>query len=407
MNKFIEIPAKKAALAGEYDVAVIGGGFGGVAAALSAARNGARTCLIEKYCVLGGLGTAGNVVGYLALCDGRGRQVSYGLAEELLLLPMKYSGCRPLGKWGNKSGATRAELSETRYEMWYNPGPMMLGMEDLAEEAGVDLFYECRVTDVLKADGGELEGVVIESSEGCSVIRAKAFVDASGDAVLCNLCGESCEIAKENRAAAWYFSVDASGFVSLEKNAVHPYNSRDAKRHPPFSGLDNLSVRKHILLSHSLVKSDLEKKNAMRSAAGEKPLYLFSLPSMPEFRMTRRLEGKCVIKKGDEHKWHEDTVGIFADWRKAGPVYALPLRALAAVKTPNLFTAGRCISSTGDAWDVTRVIPVCSVSGQAAGAAAADMAACGETSVSRVQEMLRRAGVRLDPELVEEIPPCE
>ena len=53
------------------------------------------------------------------------------------------------------------------------------------------------------------------------------------------------------------------------------------------------------------------------------------------------------------------------------------------------------------------MIPVCSVSGQAAGAAAADMAACGEASVSRVQEMLRRAGVRLDPELVEDIPPCE
>ena len=68
----------------EYDVAVCGGGFGGIAAALAAARAGTKVILLEKLYMLGGLGTAGLVTIYLPLCDGMGRQVSFGIAEELV-----------------------------------------------------------------------------------------------------------------------------------------------------------------------------------------------------------------------------------------------------------------------------------------------------------------------------------
>ena len=68
------------------DVLVCGGGFGGIAAALAAARHGAKVILLEKQYVLGGLGTAGLVTIYLPLCDGYGKQVSFGIAEELLRL---------------------------------------------------------------------------------------------------------------------------------------------------------------------------------------------------------------------------------------------------------------------------------------------------------------------------------
>ena len=65
------------------DVAVAGGGVAGIAAALSAARAGAKVALIERGFTLGGLATAGLVTIYLPLCDGKGRQVSFSLAEEL------------------------------------------------------------------------------------------------------------------------------------------------------------------------------------------------------------------------------------------------------------------------------------------------------------------------------------
>ena len=70
----------------KYDVAVVGGGVAGVAAALAAARNGLRVVLIEKTVLLGGLATNGMIYIYLPICDGFGHQVSFGIAEELLKL---------------------------------------------------------------------------------------------------------------------------------------------------------------------------------------------------------------------------------------------------------------------------------------------------------------------------------
>lgn len=70
----------------EFDVAVCGGGIAGISAALAASRQGRKVVLFEKQFILGGLGTAGIVTIYLPLCDGFGKQVSFGIAEELLRL---------------------------------------------------------------------------------------------------------------------------------------------------------------------------------------------------------------------------------------------------------------------------------------------------------------------------------
>ena len=72
------------------EVAVAGGGIAGVAAAVQAARCGKKTVLIEKSVYCGGLATGGLIYIYLPLCDGNGRQVTFGIAEELLRRSMKY-----------------------------------------------------------------------------------------------------------------------------------------------------------------------------------------------------------------------------------------------------------------------------------------------------------------------------
>jgi len=85
------------------------------------------------------------------------------------------------------------------------------------------------------------------------------------------------------------------------------------------------------------------------------------------------------------------------DWRRAGPVYYLPFRALVGVETNNLVTAGRCISAAS-AWDITRPIPTCVVTGQAAGAAAALAVALGQRrladlDISTLQAHLKKQKV--------------
>lgn len=65
----------------DYDVIVAGGGIAGIAAALAAARAGKRVLLLERMFALGGLATLGLVTIYLPLCDGKGHQLSFGLAR--------------------------------------------------------------------------------------------------------------------------------------------------------------------------------------------------------------------------------------------------------------------------------------------------------------------------------------
>ena len=78
---YIKEKAKSLPVTGEYDVVVAGGGIAGVAAALAAKRNGAKVLLIEKQFLVGGLATLGLITIYLPLCDGEGKQVSFGIAE--------------------------------------------------------------------------------------------------------------------------------------------------------------------------------------------------------------------------------------------------------------------------------------------------------------------------------------
>ena len=87
---------------GDYDVIVVGGGIGGVAAAVAAARNGAKTMLMEKQINLGGLATVGLINWYEPLCDGNGKQVVGGIGEELLRLSIRYGMENLPAKWGGE-----------------------------------------------------------------------------------------------------------------------------------------------------------------------------------------------------------------------------------------------------------------------------------------------------------------
>lgn len=405
----ISLPERKAPVHGDFDVVVAGGGFGGVAAALAAARNGAKTLLLEKSATLGGLGTAGFVVIYLPLCDGFGHQVSFGIVEELLKLPLKCSPVKPNGAWADPKNATVEELAARRYELVYHPAPMSLGLEQVLLDAGVTIYYDTLITDILKDASGAITHVVVDNKSGCGVFSTKFVVDGTGDADLCKFADEECEISKLNKLGAWYYSLNDHNEIELRTHAVHPYNSPDHVRHMCLDGTDFRDVSKHIIESHKLVMLENEYHNLKpREELGKEIFFPGFIPSMACFRMTRRIVAPYTMTEEDNHKWHDDAVGIFPDWRKRGPVYALPYRSLYAQKTPNLITVGRCISTTGDTWDVARVIPVCAISGEAAGTAAAlclkgNVQKFADLNVKQLQQTLVNAGVSLDRSLVENI----
>lgn len=380
----------------ECDVLVAGGGFAGIAAALSAARAGramgqeTRVILLERGYMLGGLATAGLVTIYLALCDGRGHKVARGIAEELFMLSIKHGAeARYPTAW--LDGGTEEERAKYRFEVQFNPQLFAIEAEKLLLSEGVKILYGatavgCGVNDK------KITHVMIEGKGGREAISvSRSVVDSTGDADICKLSfAKTVNFTPGNKLAAWYYGYGNHNY-DLYMCGVNDIKLDTATSIPDdfrFSGLDTDELSRVTEISHSALLSDLLKR---RSEIPD--LVPVTIGTIPQVRMTRRLSG--AIEHGIEEQSYADTVGLFPNWKKRGPVYELSFGALYGGEIINLLTAGRCISVTEEMWDVTRVIPVCAVSGEAAGAAAAmfDHMPCAD--VTLLQSYLKGAGVLL------------
>jgi len=388
----IEEAARTLNVARSVDVLVAGGGIAGVAAALASARNGAQTLLLEKECALGGLATLGMIIRYLPLCDGYGHQVIGGIGEELMRESQRYGVLKMHGPWyglpevwtGEGSVEARAKK---RFEADYDAGPMIMTLEKLLQEAGVEIWYDTRLC---SASSGGLTHVIVENKSGRLALEARAFVDATGDADLCFLAGEATESSDQNRRSGWYFSVrdDENPVLHTLTDPLYQPCLPGSRFYAGDRGSD---VSAYVQDMHDMILENAQKQNAVP----------FLIPTIPLFRMTRRLLGRETLTEANLGQWRTDAVALTGDWRKPAPVYAIGLAHLQGVKSANLFAAGRCISSAGDAWDVTRVIPTCAATGEAAGLAAAMWAQTGTVDVPALQNSLKAAGAILDPGLLQ------
>ena len=120
-----------------------------------------------------------------------------------------------------------------------------------------------------------------------------------------------------------------------------------------------------------------------------------TVATIPQIRMTRRIDGEYTLSTREEHTRFSDSVGMVSNWKKRGPVYEVPFRTLYSAKMKNLLCAGRCTSVEDGMWDVMRVIPCCAVTGEAAGTAAAMSNDMTTLSVEALQARLAQKGVRL------------
>jgi len=393
---FVVRPSRKLPVRGIYDVAVVGGGIAGVAAAVAAARAGARTCLIEKEHALGGLATLGLVVFYLPICDGCGRQVIAGLGEELLKISIQYGPGDIPAPWRSRNGS-RAARAKERYRVQFWPAAYILALDEIVVKSGVKLFFDTRFCET-KRSGGRIEALIVENKDGAGALQAKTVVDASGDADVCALAGEPTAARCDNRRSGWYFAFD-DGRVRLVAQHDDLY-AKPRRGQPLFAGHIAESVTAHDLAGRQMI---LEHYLRTRGGRDRHRFYPLAVPTFPEFRMTRRLKGAFELDDAHMHRSFDDAIGMSGDWRKAGPVFQIPLRCLTGMRNDNLLVAGRCISTTDLAWDWARAIPTCAVTGEAAGVAAAQAAALSTRleglKIERLQARLRRNGVLISDEL--------
>lgn len=381
------------------DVAVAGGGVAGIAAALSAARAGAKVALIERGFTLGGLATAGLVTIYLPLCDGKGRQVSFSLAEELLRLSVSEycDGRRGYSNWLTDDTMHRSE-SDPRFEVNFNPHLFAICAEKLLEREGVKILYGCYAV-AAPTENGRISALICEGKSGRFAVKAKSYVDATGDADVCFLSGEdTATFGQGNVLAAWYYGAGKNGYELFPLGVCDvpdEEKEKGAKSEKPlvssrFTGLDDAEISKMISLSHDVILRDYRRRHA-----ADESFEPATIPSIPQLRMTRRINGVYVMGADETHREFADSVGMVSDWRKRGPVYEVPFSTLRGKKVKNLLAAGRCTSVTDGLWDVMRVIPCCAVTGEAAGLAAAIADDFSSIDVSALQAGLSERGVKL------------
>lgn len=155
----------------ESDVVVVGGGTSGLVAAISAARNGASTIIVERQGFLGGTMTGSLLPHMQTFHDSTGKQIVGGIAQEIIDELIKNNGAighlkRPPKFWGTDTP--------------YDAEVFKLVAERLVKEAGIEVLYHTFFSDVLKKNDN-LKGVIIENKSGRQIILGKMVIDATGD----------------------------------------------------------------------------------------------------------------------------------------------------------------------------------------------------------------------------------
>lgn len=357
----------------EYDVIVVGGGIAGLAAAGAAARGGAQTLLLEKSVVLGGLATAGLISWYEPLCDGEGRQMIGGIAEEFIRLSIRFGFDTLPGAWAQGAAGS---AGPQRFASFYSPTIFAMALDAWLQENRVEVVLDCLATYPVM-EQNRCTGIMAEVKEGRAFYGAKMIVDATGDATIFHGAGAP-TVAGKN-----YLSYIAHGYTTDDAAACVQTGRMFKLRKWLTAGSDMMGIGQpegQVMVTG--ITSD-EITNFVRT--GRMMLFdqlkqqnkdsrdISMLPFIPQLRTIRRIQGALEFHAVDRLAC-EHSIGSCGDFRPGGKGkhYQIPLEALYCPSYSNLIAAGRIISAPyGDGWEIARVIPVCALTGEAAGTAAA------------------------------------
>ena len=401
--------SKSISKCGSFDVIVAGGGVAGVAAAVSAARMGLKTLLIEKTVSLGGLATIGLVNLFVPMCNGRGKQIIKGMAQEFLELAIKYGFDTIPCEW--KDGEPK-EPTKTRYLTKFSAPIFILALTELIKNEGVDIIFDTIVTSPVMEDN-LCRGLIVENKSGTQYYEGKIIIDTTGDADILQRAGvptvqggnfhtfygymtgmENCKKAVETCDISKLYKSVFGGKANL-------YGGGHPEGKPLWNGTDTSDISRYIIENHTEMLNEFKKYN--RSTYD-----VVQIPSMPQFRTTRRINGDYTLKETDAYKHFDDSIAAICDFDRSDYLYEIPYRTLIYHKFPNIITAGRSASGEGYGWDLLRVIPPAIITGQAAGAAAysaiSEKCALNEVNIPKLQQTLSKQNVLIhfDDSLVPE-----
>lgn len=424
----------------DYDVIVVGGGLAGCTAAAAAAREGAKTLLVEQTDCLGGMATAGLVPTFAFFSDHQ-KIICCGFAEQIL----------------NKIRAGTPHLSTNKME-WIPIDPELLKRiyDDLVSEAGADVLFQTFMTGV-EAKDGVVSEIILSNKAGLTAYRAKVFVDCSGDADLAAWAG------------AEYLLGDESGEVQPVTHCFRLSNIDDYayRTGTPLHGSNKKSEIFQIIadvkfplipdihICNSLTGPGVVTFNAghiwdvnnitpvqtskalmhgrkmakaFRDALAEyRPAdfgnaFVVQTASLLGARESRRIIGDYTLVLDDylnQRSFHDEIcrscyyvdvhwskeVATGSDEERAkwdaksyslkpGESHGIPYRCLTPKNLVNVLVAGRSISCDRPMQGSTRTMPTCMAMGEGAGAAAAICAATDSPNVHTVDTDYLRKRLR-------------
>jgi glycine/D-amino acid oxidase-like deaminating enzyme len=385
--RWIVEPERKVPVTAETDVLVCGGGVAGVAAAVSAARQGAKVLLIERYGFLGGLVTGGLVVTTPPLDNGFNRELAERLRSHGSYAPLRTPG---------------AEMIELKMHA-LDPEVVKHELVQMLREQGVRLLFHTLIAGVV-LDGDALAGVVVENKAGRQAFRATAVVDATGDADVAALAQAPVRTVRKPITLMFNMAdVDvprilaAIGNWSNLKGVVRQAVERGELAFELGTGLEwgAPGVHAECLLPRGEINvwsGNLRGTDALDPAALSEAEVVTREHAM---RLVRFLRERVPGFEGSRLEYTATMLGVRATRQILGgsaptmrevrstrfpdtvaKPYAedsmrLPYGTLLPEGPEQLLVAGRCISADEEAMGQLRLIPVCAATGQAAGTAAA------------------------------------
>lgn len=390
----------------KVQICIVGGGPAGCAAALTAARNGAKVFLAEAHTCLGGLGTAGGVAMFTTFTDGE-NFVADGVGREILERMNIEDTASPL------VNSINVEILKRLYE-------------EMLLEAGVDFSF---MTEFIGAETGDqsVTQAVFNARSGLFAVEADVFIDCTGDGDLAARAGATVMFGDENNqvmpstlCSAWagidWDKFNESGakprqilFKAFEDGLFRnndPHHTGINQTGKSLGGgnmghLFGLNPLDEISLTEGLIegrKQAVEFERYYREyIPGYENVELTATASLPGIRESRRVTSDYVLNMEDykTRRVFEDEIGRYcypidihpatigqkdqAEFERlmrslrynSGESYGIPYRILTVKGFDNLLTAGRCVSTDRYLQGSIRVMPGCYITGQAAGMAAA------------------------------------